>query len=386
MAMGRKHVLRIAIDATPMVVSPRTGIENYSTSVVKEIVLLGAELEDVEILVYLHAGNPFASEMLVRQVSDWLQEAGVLYRVYRPRRGYGCALSFYSVLDRLHLLHELRNTQPWVKLCPQMITVYDVYTVEAVLGKDLVYSVKLTPSERKAVRAAEGLITISNSVCEDLRAELNLPDELPTRVIYCGIDSRFFADKGHIQAMPQKYGLSDYILFVGSLEYHKNVPRLVEAFARLRDEYGIAHKLVLAGKERGAAALVHKTVEERGVEEEVAFLGYVPDEDLPGLYAEADVFTLPSLHEGFGIPLLEAMASETVVVTSNLFSIPEVAGDATIYVDPYDVEDIAHGLWRAIRDDELREKLIEKGRVRARKFTWRQAAVETVEFYRRILG
>jgi glycosyltransferase involved in cell wall biosynthesis len=172
---------------------------------------------------------------------------------------------------------------------------------------------------------------------------------------------------------------------MGTFEYHKNIHRLVEAFAQVRHEHRIPHKLVLVGRGGPGLSLVQEIVAECDIEKVVVFAGYVPDDDLPGLYAGADVFAFPSLHEGFGIPVLEAMASGTPVLTSHHFALPEIAGDAALYVNPDDVEDIARGLWRLLSDRALARQLTERGLTRIEQFTLEQMVCHTLQFYHEIV-
>ena len=131
---------------------------------------------------------------------------------------------------------------------------------------------------------------------------------------------------------------------------------------------------------------LRRTVEGAGVRQDVRFFGFVPDRTLAALYRMASVFAFPSLYEGFGLPPLEAMACGTPVVTSRISSLPEVVGDAAVLIDPYDVEDITRGLRRALQDETLRAELIEKGRVRARSFSWERSAAAVHAGYLKVLG
>jgi glycosyltransferase involved in cell wall biosynthesis len=161
---------------------------------------------------------------------------------------------------------------------------------------------------------------------------------------------------------------SRYALFVGSLQPRKNLARLLSAWGRMKDTVPDAW-LLIAGTGGSAFRTITLAAAER-----VKFLGAVPDADLPGLYASATVFILPSLEEGFGLPLLEAMASGTMVMTSRAGALPEVVGDSGMFFNPLDVAEIADTLGSGLQDAELRESLCEKGLDRAQRFSWDTSA------------
>lgn len=172
------------------------------------------------------------------------------------------------------------------------------------------------------------------------------------------------------------------ILFVGAIQKRKNVVRLVEAFESVPQEW----KLVLAGAAGFGAEEALERIEHSSRKSDIQVLGYVRDDVLEDLYARASIFAFPSLDEGFGMPLLEAMAAGTPVLTSNRSALPEVAGDAAVLVDPMDAEAVAEGLTRLAEDEGLRAELERKGRERAKVFTWERAVQETWAVYGRICG
>jgi len=176
-----------------------------------------------------------------------------------------------------------------------------------------------------------------------------------------------------------------YILAVGTLQPRKNFPRLIHALARLRSR-GYDIDLVIAGSHGWLTESIRDAIIETKLEERVHLLGYVDDKDLPALYAGAACFAFPSLYEGFGIPILEAMAYGTPVVTSNVSSMPEVAGDAALLVDPYDIEAITDALQHLIEDQALRDALIKRGSERASYFTWESSARQLQQIYMDVLG
>jgi glycosyltransferase involved in cell wall biosynthesis len=182
-----------------------------------------------------------------------------------------------------------------------------------------------------------------------------------------------------IAAAKGRYGIQgDYLLYLGTLQPRKNLVRLVEAFARLESSTSYV-RLVLAGKKGWLYDELFARVESLDLGERVVYPGYIADEDKAALLSGAMALVYPSLYEGFGLPLLEAMACDTPVLTSSASSLPEVAGDAALFIDPLDTETITAGLFRLINDVELRRSLIMKGRAQVRRFSWAYAARQISE-------
>jgi glycosyltransferase involved in cell wall biosynthesis len=183
----------------------------------------------------------------------------------------------------------------------------------------------------------------------------------------------------------ERYGLPErFILFVGGLNPLKNFSNLLRAFHRIRDQ--VDHQLVAVGFRRWKFERDVAAISELGLDSRVVQTGFVPDEDLPAIYNLADVLMLPSLYEGFGIPVLEAMACGCPVITSKAGCTPEVAGDAAVLVAPLDVEEIAGAMVRVLGDPALRMELRTRGLARAKQFSWHKAAVETLQVYELAAG
>jgi glycosyltransferase involved in cell wall biosynthesis len=198
----------------------------------------------------------------------------------------------------------------------------------------------------------------------------------------------------HFQPIPQEqaftivaqYGIPmPYLLFVGSLQARKNLVRLLCAYAKVR-QCILTPPLVIVGARRWRSDPIARTVAALTLEPFLVFTGFVPDEALPALYSAATLFLFPSLYEGFGFPVLEAMACGTPVVTSNLTSLPEVAGDAALLVNPYDVNDIADAIQTALTMPEVMATLRHRGLAQATRFSWDQTARETISLYQRIVA
>ncbi|MBN1814158.1 MAG: glycosyltransferase family 4 protein [Anaerolineae bacterium] len=206
-------------------------------------------------------------------------------------------------------------------------------------------------------------------------------------VVAAGIGAVFQpASSEQIRRVRGIYNLPDrYLLFVGSVEKRKNLRGLLHAYVHLREQDNHLPLVIVGARGPGARAIV-QLVHELDLTKDVILAGYVLDSDLPALYSGADLFVFPSLYEGFGLPPLEAMACGTPVVTSSTSSLPEVAGDAAILVDPTDVEGLADAMQRVLADRDLQMDLRQRGLKRAAEFTWERTACETVHLYREVLS
>jgi glycosyltransferase involved in cell wall biosynthesis len=226
-------------------------------------------------------------------------------------------------------------------------------------------------------------LTVSESSKRDILRFVDIrPEKID--VIYNAYDERFTREpcEEDVVRVRERYQLQDpFILYAGNVKPHKNLERLIEAFHLLRQR-GLDHvKLVLIGDDISRYASLRRAVHRHQLHTHVRFLGYMPEETLAVMYRLASVFVFPSVYEGFGLPPLEAMASGTPVVTSNVSSLPEVAGDAAVLVDPLDPAAIADGVYRVLTDDALREHLRRRGLARARQFSWEASVRRVREIY-----
>jgi glycosyltransferase involved in cell wall biosynthesis len=233
---------------------------------------------------------------------------------------------------------------------------------------------------RRHARLATAIIADSQATRGDL---VDLYQTDPTRifVVYPGRDEAIGReeDPSAIRAVKARYGIhGDYLLYLGTLQPRKNLVRLVEAFACLQPQPA-ALQLVLAGQEGWLYDELFARVESLGLGAHVVFAGYVAEDDKAALLSGALSLVYPSLYEGFGLPVLEAMACGTPVLTSNVSSLPEVAGDAALLVDPMDVNAIATGMSRLVTDADLRKALVEKGNAQVRKYSWSNAGREILQ-------
>ena len=237
-----------------------------------------------------------------------------------------------------------------------------------------------------SVREADYVTADSENTRNDLMTLLDVPPER-VEVVYSGVDRRFrpIADEAAHEAARRKYGLNfPFMLYVGTIEPRKNLRRLLKAYRIFRQQGRAQHKLVLAGGLGWLYQDILHDVEELVAEQEVVYLGRIPDDDLPVLYSLSDAFVFPSLYEGFGLPPLEAMACGTPVICSNTSSLPEVVGDAGILVPPEDVDGLALAMGALLNEPERRAVLGRRALERAQQFTWEAAAERVLSIYRRL--
>jgi glycosyltransferase involved in cell wall biosynthesis len=238
----------------------------------------------------------------------------------------------------------------------------------------------------RVARRADRVIAISAAAAADVERHLRVPAER-IDVIPLGYRSPDRVEATPERALREQLGLGSgpIVLNVGAKKEHKNQLRLIQALASIREAVPDA-SLVLAGASTPYEAKLRAEASRHGLQEVVAMPDYVSDADLAGLYGAASVFAFPSLNEGFGLPILEAMGRDLPVVTSRTSSLPEVAGDAAVLVEPSSVEEIADATTRVLTDGRLRERLVAAGRARLAAFTWERTAERTLETWQRALG
>lgn len=289
--------------------------------------------------------------------------------------------------SRADLLHALGFVSPFAWRGPTVVTVYDLSFLrfpEAFNRGNRFYLSTFTPP---SLRRADRVITISEHTRKDV---IELCGVAPERVtpILLAADERFKPSTPEaVRAFRKTMSLPErFVLYLGTLEPRKNVERLVRAYAALRKQGSEDHILVLAGPRGWQYEPIFTLIKELGLENYVRFPGFVSSQDQPLWYSSATVFAFPSLYEGFGLPLLEAMACGTPVVASSASSLPEVVGDAGLVVDPTDVEGLGSALRELLENEQRRLALAAAGLERAATFSWHRMATETVQVYREVLG
>ena len=266
----------------------------------------------------------------------------------------------------------------WWYGVPSIGTVHDLSQLH-VKGKydpfRMFYCKKVLPF---LIRRLDRVIAVSEATRIDLEQHADVDHER-IDVVYNGADlDQFSHDNKALakQRVCRKYNITQpYILYTARLEHPgKNHVRLLEAFAALKQRQDIPHHLILAGSPWFGAEAIYAAAQNLGISDSVIFAGFVPNEELPDLYAGADLFAFPSLFEGFGIPLLEAMASGTPVIASNVASIPDVVGNAGLLFEPTQTKDIQYAILRMTSDDYLRESLVRQGLQQSQRFSWDDSA------------
>jgi glycosyltransferase involved in cell wall biosynthesis len=379
--MIRQESMLIGIDASRATAAQRTGTEVYSLHLIRALLACGA-------------GHRF------RLYFNQAPTPGLL-----PSGADSRVMPFPRLWTHLRLSREMHSAPPDVLFVPShvlplihpqrcVVTVHDLgyhYYPEA---HTLFQNVYLRWSTRYNARTAKRVVADSEATRQDLLRYYGIPEER-IAVIYPGRDETLapVKDPQATGAVCGRYGVdAPYFLYVGTLHPRKNLVRLIDAFAAFRNARqaqaqsvdgrtdGVSGiQLVLAGQKGWLYDEIFARVRKLGLEEHVVFTGYVPDADMPNLLSSALAFVFPSLHEGFGFPVLEAMACGTPVICSDVSSLPEVAGDAALQVDPLDSEALAEAMMQVAMDEGLRTVLVERGHRQVQRFSWQRCASEVLQ-------
>jgi glycosyltransferase involved in cell wall biosynthesis len=367
--------MKLFIDARML---GNSGIGRYTQNIIEKMDALAPEI-DIQSTIFLNSGD----EKYLGQ----LDHTSLIYPLSRTSI-YGLKeqimLAYYLAALKPDLVHFPNFNVSLKKKFPFVVTIHDlIYLKYPGACPNILARIYAAFMIGFACRQARLIITDSQYSKQDLMNTIHVPEK-KIRVIYPAVGPKYQPVRDpKLQLI--KYALPEkYILYVGNHEKRKNIPALVAAFSRSQavQEY----KLVIAGKQDLRRKEIYQAIKDHQVAERVYFSGYINEEDLPALYMQAGMLAFPSSYEGFGLPILEAMACGTPIVCSNATSIPEVSGDAALVIDPFDSTGFANAIDRVLTDQGLRRQLQEKGFQRVKQFTWDNAIQEHIKAYKEALS
>jgi glycosyltransferase involved in cell wall biosynthesis len=363
----------IALDATYSVDPEPSGIGVYSRRLIEALLMLDTPHRFLICYRLSRLGRR----------RYFLRPGAIPARARFSVRVYQEPLTFW-LPRQAQLFHSLAQRPPAFRFPKEIVTVFDIFPITGENYSTPDFRQKFSLLLREAVARAARVIASSRATEGQLVAHAQVPPE-KIRVIPLGVDfpATMLSRPERLRERERLLGKGcEMILSVGVLQTRKNTLNMLKALKTLPPQY----RLVLLGGEGYGSEAIHEFIRSESLQERVKLPGYVDAKQLAPLYQAASVFLFPSFEEGFGIPILEAMASGVPVVTSNVSSMPEVGGEAALYVSPHDPSDIAQKVVQAAENSTLRESLIEKGLARAREFTWQRTAEATLAVYEEALN
>ncbi len=397
----------IGYDGSRAFINKRTGTENYAFQLLHNISLV-----DHNNTYYVYTrnlaskGQAFTGLGKHNDNYKWPNNFKFI-KIHYPRLWTQVGLAAQTFKDPLDLLFVPSHTLPIIRRpgLKTVLTVHDLGAEYLPASHQLKQRLYLDFMTHYQLKSATHLIAVSEATKTDIIKRVGV-DPKSITAIYEGFNSQLFGHEISISRLTKdllEFNLVPdwYFLFVGTIQPRKNLIRLIKAYALylnnelriknygkstkpiIHDSSFIIPDLVLAGGKGWLSDEIYKLPEKLGIESRVKFLGYVPDEKLPALYQGAKAFLFPSLFEGFGLPVLEAFASGTPVITSKVSSLPEVAGDAAILVDPYSTKELSQAFLEVLKP-LLKRSLVNKGYQQVKQFSWQKAAIETIKVFEEV--
>jgi glycosyltransferase involved in cell wall biosynthesis len=376
---------RIALDLR-VAFHERRGIPRYVQNFVKTLFEMEIGNLDIYLLVPSQHQNEYR-ELLPSKKENlkdvFLEEKSIWHweQILLPR---------WCKENEVHLMHMFTNRGPVfnrgvsdVHVVHDTIAIHEANWEKGLFKGTLGLFYNLV-SIKASAKSASHLITVSNFSKEMILKELRIPPSKLT-VVYNGVEPIFFNPP---ELERQKLNLPEkpFLFHLGSFDPRKNTQRVLQAYSGLKEETKKDFPLVIAGLSPKAKEKFSPMIKELGIEKEVIVLPFVSDEDLSALYKNCLAFIWPSCWEGFGLPVLEAMAAGAPVLTSNVTSLPEISGGCALLVDPFSVEEIKKGIMQLVSDDNLRKEMRERGKIWAQQFTWENTVQKTIEIWKGVLG
>ncbi|UOF91483.1 glycosyltransferase family 4 protein [Fodinisporobacter ferrooxydans] len=368
--------MRIGVDARPLS-GNRTGIGNYTLQLLLNLV---------------NQENPHEYFLFAHKEFDLPKELQCLQKVIRTARSgtlwmqYG--LPFLLEKYKIDLFWGPNYTIPLLHLSPikTVLTIHDMVSFiypKTLPKKTVLHNLYALPLY---VKNADWVITDSNSTMYDVQSFLGVNDDRISS-LPLGVSESYFKKRANSKNVINSYGLipNQFILYVGTIEPRKNLETIIKAYLEVNKKLEFLPDLVIIGKKGWGYDSFFDCVQSSKLNTKIHILEYISDEDLACFYQEALMMIYPSLYEGFGLPVLEAMASGLPVITSNVSSLPEVVGDAGLLVNPYSVSELSNAICLLVYDGNLRNEISGKARRRASSFSWKNTANKTREIFDHLL-
>ncbi|WP_369594570.1 glycosyltransferase family 4 protein [Lysinibacillus pakistanensis] len=383
--------MKLYIDGQPLL-GHKTGIGHYTNNLINELILTNISIEVVTNQIVnqkrLKSINFKDRQLKNIKLTNKLYPYKVIRRLMKHNVLYNFPIDLFE--EKLNRSNSVFHATNFIMLptrhAKQVVTIHDLAFMKFpdVVERNIYeYMMRWVPY---SIEVADHIIADSFNTKKDILELFDIPKEKIT-VVHLAADAKFEKQTyEQITLVREKYNLpANYLLYLGTLEPKKNLVTLIDVYALLKQRYNVKEKLVIVGAKGWKFNPIFYKVKELNLEQDIIFMGYIADEDLASIYSGASVFTFPSLYEGFGIPLLEAMQCEVPVVASNTSCIPEIVGEAALLVNPYDIELWAEKIYQVISSPILQMDLISKGKQQASKFSWEKVALDTLKVYKKVV-
>ena len=374
--------MRIALDLTS---TPRnkTGIGRYLYNLVDALQQVD---QKNEYFLFIQSDDIEGFNILGTNFHCVTVNSKLLRKTYLRILWEQVVLPFRLKKLQIDLLHSPYFTMPYLSSIKNVVTFHDMTYfilphVHTPIKREM-FKTYIRLSSRKA----NAILAISNNTVDDIYKYVKLKDS-EVYVTPMGVDERFFSNEPCDKEILSSYGIEqEYFLYVGTIEPRKNILRLLKAYNSLENETKSKYKLVISGKKGWMYDDIYKYISDNNLHQYIHFTGFVKDEHLPDLYRGAKIFLYVSIYEGFGIPVIESMASGIPCITSNIASMKEVAEESAFTIDPYNEDEIRDAIIQVLNDEKLYEDLRNKGRKRASVYTWKECARKSVLAYEKVMG
>lgn len=354
--------MKIMVDATSLA-RTITGIENYTKNLVCHLINIVGEGDELIILFRKEIPPYIKNQKTVKLLVSPFKSQLLTEQIWIP---------FVKHSHKPDVIHFPAFPPPLLIRKNIIFTIHDATMWKHEDTLSLKNKLYMRPLSSRGIRLAEKLFTVSDFSKKEIIDVFPIASK---KIFNTGIsisnDFQVITDDNVLSQVKKKYNLPEkYFLSVGSLEPRKNLLFLIKAFIKLKNKINTDYKLVITGRSAWGSNEIRDLILENNVEKDIILTGYIKDQDLISLYNLATYFVFPSIYEGFGLPVLEAMACGTPVIISNVSSLPEVACESAIYIDPYDETSLISALEKVISDEKIHADLREKGLKRSKNFSW----------------